>query len=56
MNKFSKIVATFASAVLVAGNVMGYQVKNKGIAGGCFCEKEVLEYLKGESFDVAYFD
>lgn len=40
----------------VAGNVMGYQVKNKGIAGGCFCEKEVLEYLKGESFDVAYFE
>jgi hypothetical protein len=40
----------------VAGNVMGYQVKNKGIAGGCFCEKEVLEYLKKESFDIAYFE
>ena len=40
----------------VAGNIIGYQVKNKAIAGGCFCEKEMLEYLKSESFDVAYFE
>ena len=40
----------------VAGNVLGYQVKNKAIAGGCFCEKEVLEYLKSENFDIAYFE
>lgn len=42
--------------VEMAGNVLGYQVKNKGIAGGCFCEKEVLEYLKSEEFDIAYFE
>ncbi len=42
--------------VEVAGNVMGYQVKNKAIAGGCFCEKEVLKFLKSESFDIAYFE
>ncbi len=40
----------------VAANIMGYQVKNKAIAGGCFCEKEMLEYLKSESFDIAYFE
>ena len=40
----------------VAGNIIGYQVKNKAIAGGCFCEKEMLEYLKSESFDIAYFE
>ena len=40
----------------VASNVLGCQVKNKAIAGGCFCEKEVLEFLKNESFDVAYFE
>ncbi len=42
--------------VEVASNIVGYQVKNKAIAGGCFCEKEVLEYLKNESFDIAYFE
>ena len=42
--------------VEIAGNILGYQVKNKAIAGGCFCEKEVLEYLKSEDFDVAYFE
>lgn len=40
----------------VAGNIIGYQVKNKAIAGGCFCEKEVLEYLKTQTFDIAYLE
>ncbi len=42
--------------VEVAGSILGYQVKNKGVAGGCFCEKEVFEYLKSEDFDIAYFE
>ena len=40
----------------VAANVLGIEVKNKALAGGCFCEKSVLDFLLNEQFDCAYFE
>ena len=40
----------------VAARILGWQVKNKAIGGGCFCETAVQDYLCGEAFDVGYFE
>ena len=40
----------------IAANLLGIEVKNKAIAGGCFCENSVLEFLLKEEFDCAYFE
>ena len=39
-----------------AANILGVDIKNKAIAAGCYCEKEMLDYLLTESFDVGYFE
>lgn len=40
----------------IAAEILGYDVKNKAIAGGCFCEKEVLKFLSDVQFDIGYFE
>lgn len=40
----------------VAAAELGWDVKNKAIAGGCFCEKAVKSYLLSEDFDYGYFE
>ena len=40
----------------IAAEMLGYDVKNKAIAGGCFCEDEVIEFLCDEQFDIGYFE
>lgn len=39
-----------------AAQIMGIDIENKALSGGCFCEKEVVEYLCGEKFDAAYLE
>ncbi len=42
--------------ISAAAEALGIDILNKGIAGGCFCEKETAEYLCGETFDAAYIE
>lgn len=44
------------SYVEAAGTLLGYDVMNKALAGSCFSEPEVAEYLTSLSFDVGYFE
>lgn len=44
------------SYVEAAGTLLGYDVLNKALAGSCFSEPEVAEYLTSLSFDVGYFE
>ena len=39
-----------------AAQILGVDILNKAVAGGCFCEKETVEYLCGERFDAAYLE
>ena len=39
-----------------AAQLLGIDILNKALAGGCFCEKETIDYLCGESFDAAYLE
>ncbi len=39
-----------------AGYMLGIDVLNKGIGGGCFCDREMLDYLVQEQFDYGYFE
>ena len=34
-----------------AAQILGIDILNKAISGGCFCERETVEYLCGEQFD-----
>lgn len=40
----------------IAANLLGWDIKNKAIAGGCFCETSVRDFLLNEAFDCAYFE
>ncbi len=40
----------------VAAENLGWQVKNKAISGGCFCEEAVCDFICGEEFDIGYFE
>jgi hypothetical protein len=40
----------------IAANLLGIEIKNKALAGGCFSEKAVLDFLLKEEFDCAYFE
>ena len=40
----------------VAASILGIEMKNKALAGGCYCEKSVLEFLLKEEFDCAYLE
>jgi hypothetical protein len=44
------------SYIDIAANLLGIEVKNKALAGGCFSEESVLEFLLKEEFDCAYFE
>lgn len=39
-----------------AAQILNIDVLNKAISGGCFCEKEVLEYLCSEEADAVYLE
>lgn len=36
--------------------ILGIDIQNKAIAGGCFCERETVEYLCRETFDAVYLE
>lgn len=40
----------------VAANILGVELKNKALAGGCFCEESVLAFMQKEEFDFAYLE
>ena len=39
-----------------AAQVLGIDIINKAIAGGCFCERETIDYLTGERCDAVYLE
>lgn len=39
-----------------AAQILGIDICNKAVSGGCFCEKETIEYLCSEKFDAAYLE
>lgn len=39
-----------------AAQLLGIDILNKALSGGCFCEKETIGYLCGEAFDAAYLE
>lgn len=39
--------------VHVAAERLGWDVMNKGVAGGCLCEPEMADYLSNEDWDIA---
>ncbi len=42
--------------VSIIGKELGVDIINKAIAGGCFCEKEVREFICEQEFDYALFE
>lgn len=40
----------------VAAQILKIDILNKAAAGGCFCEKETIEYLCSENFDAVYLE
>lgn len=39
-----------------AAQLLGIDILNKAISGGCFCERETIDYLCGEEFDAVYLE
>lgn len=39
-----------------AAQILGIDILNKALSGGCFCEKETVDYLCGETFDAVYLE
>ncbi len=44
------------SYIEVAAEMLGLDVINKALPGGCFCEKEVVDFLLKEDFEIGYFE
>ena len=42
--------------ISIIGKELGVDIVNKAIAGGCFCEKEVREFICAQEFDYALFE
>lgn len=39
-----------------AAQILGIDVLNKALAGGCFCEPETIDFLCGQQFDAVYLE
>lgn len=42
--------------VSTGAQILGVDVLNKAVSGGCFCEKTMVEYLMREQFDALYLE
>lgn len=42
--------------VNVGAQLLGIDVLNKAVSGGCFCEEKMVEYLMSERFDAVYLE
>ncbi len=47
---------SYLSYISVMANALGFDVLNKGISGGCQCDKGIKDYLLTEDFDYGYFE